>query len=586
MTRRRSRTFIAAGGVLAVVGALALPVAASAAPGDDILVFSNGSVVDTTPGQEYDMISAAITAGGFDVEPFDGGDGSQAAWETALTDIEVFVLPEQEPGSVYDPGSPPSWMSTDAFDAIIDWVQAGGTMLISGSCSYDQAGSLFFFNAAIGVDYTNVLGNCTELSITDRFISDTELPDALTYANGNYTLDLGDFSEAQLAPLTVWYAGATCAQEQLSAGVFAAGDGQIAFDAWDYYPDSGVDQASWDEVLVSLIDGNAAASSWEPSGDGAGPEPGSVTATTAEGESLYSINSTLCGEEEAVVYQVDPETAMAAPTTGVSNEGWAYQGAWDPTTETAYLPYDDFDEEELVLAIVDPTTGVITPVAEFSTSDPDIEYLDNVYGLAIGSDGAAYLFAEIYDGDEDWMALFSVDLETAELTTIRIYGDEDLNDPNGFAVNPVDGTFYAMEEDDVDDAAFELFEVDVETGDLTSVGFVESPSIEESSDSNALQIGVDGTFWFSFDIYSSDYDREVSVIATFLLADFDGGVVTASESGILTDDQMWTGSLLLVPGAQLAATGAETELPLGVAALLLLLGTALITARLIRRRTA
>lgn len=585
MTRSRSLALAAGVGALSVFGALAVPLAASAAPGDDVLIFSNGSVVDTTAGSELAMITAAITAGGFDATQFDGGDGSLSAWQAALTDIEAFVLPEQERGNVYDPVSPPSWMSEDAFDAVIDWVRAGGTMLISGTCRYDQGGSLYFINEAVGVDYTDTLGDCQEVGEATRWISDTDLPASLPYANGNYTLDLGDFSAAQLAPLTVWYSGTYCGQEQLSIGEFAAGDGRIAFDAWDYFPDESAYQADWNEVLVSLLDGNSAPSTWDPDASADGPEPGSVTATTESGDALYSINNEWCGDDTRV-YQIDPETAFAAPTSGATTPGWAYQGAWNPIAEIGYLPYYSDTVDGLVLATVDPVSGEIAILDEFTWTDPDIMSIDTMYGLAIGSDGSAYVFAQADDGDTAWMVLFSVNLETAELTVIKEYGEEDLNEPNGFAVNPVDGAFYAIEEDDVDDVAFELFRVDVETGDLTSLGLIESPSIESSSDSNALQVGSDGTFWFSFDIYDPATDDDVSVLASFALGEMSGGVVVAHEAGVLTDEAMWTGSLLIVPADELAATGPVVEVPLGVATFLMLIGAGLMTARLMRRRVA
>ena len=86
LTARRSRAAVLVGTAV-LLGAIAAPLPAAAAPGDDVLVFSNASVVDTGPGVdggEYEWISAAITAGGYDVVPFDGGDGSALAWTTAM----------------------------------------------------------------------------------------------------------------------------------------------------------------------------------------------------------------------------------------------------------------------------------------------------------------------------------------------------------------------------------------------------------------------------------------------------------------------------------------------------------------------
>ena len=99
----RSLRSVAIGAVLAVVATpfLALT-AATAAPGDDVLVFSNPNVVDTSPAAvegELRNVVAALEDIGFAVTEFDGGDGSAAAWTAALAGIESVVFPESERGT-------------------------------------------------------------------------------------------------------------------------------------------------------------------------------------------------------------------------------------------------------------------------------------------------------------------------------------------------------------------------------------------------------------------------------------------------------------------------------------------------------
>ena len=67
------------------------------------------------------------------------------------------------------------------------------------------------------------------------------MPATLPWVNGIYTMTLSDFTAPQLAPLTVWYSGEFidgCEGEltdELAAGVFAAGSGRVAIEAWDYF---------------------------------------------------------------------------------------------------------------------------------------------------------------------------------------------------------------------------------------------------------------------------------------------------------------------------------------------------------------
>ncbi len=560
---------------IALVSAIAVPLPAASAPGDDVLVFSNGSVVDTSSGAEYDQISAAITAAGFDVTPFDGGDGSALAWTTALTDIEVFVLPEQEPGQFYTPGSPSAWLSEAAKDALIDWVQAGGTMLQSAACG---GADITILSEATGLDFSDSVDHCSAIDPSPRWISDAALPASLDTPSATDSFDLGDMTEAQLDLTTVWYASDTCG-DYMSAGVFTVESGGFAFLGWDYFP-AGNDATSWNAVLAAMIDGNPAASTWAPPVPPAPKDP--ITTTTSAGETLYTVSeSDPCDDLIQQFFRVDPGTALAAPVGDNEIFGDASQGAWDPITETAFFPFYNDDEGEYFLMTVDPTTGAFTEVGEFTIDD--LDYFEEVFSIAIGPDGSAYLMAELeIDGTYYGLALFSLDLTDASLTFIASIDDDLLDEPNGFAVDPTTGLFYAFEED-----TRELFQVNVTTGALTLLGVLDAPSVDlsgSSSDVTALQIGADGTFWVVFDEADASFE-DAGMLATFTLADISGGVISATEVGIITDGPIPSWSLLLVPGApELAATGPAADGLLTGSVLLLLLGGVLVGFRTLRRR--
>lgn len=581
---RRSRSAVLIGSIV-LIGAIAAPLPATAAPGDDVLVFSNSNVVDTSPGidgGEYEWISAAITAAGFDVFPFDGGDGTAAAWTTALTDIEVFVLPEQEQGDFYDPLNPPAWLSEAAKDVLVDWIQAGGAMLQSSAC---DASEITILNEAVGVSYSNVV-DCSSSSSAPRWIDDAALPAALPYANGTYGIDLTSMSVAQLAPLSVWYAGEYedgCTGgtgETLAAGVFSAGSGRVAFEAWDYYNDGSAGQADWNAVLASLIHGNAAASTWAPATPPEPPAPKApVTATTAAGESFFTLSQVSDCDDEHQLFRLDPNTALAAPVGDAQLDGDATQGAWDRVSGAAYFPFEDFTDGEFYLMTVDTATGEFATVGEFSFVG--LDYFDEIFSLAIGTDGSAYLMAEVGTDDTYYeLALFSLDLTDASLTFIAELDDDLLDEPNGFAVDPRSGLFYAFEED-----TLELFRVNVASGALTLLGQLDSPSVDEGdSDLTALQIGADGTFWAVFDEAVGESNSNAGMLVRFTLADISGGVVSATEVGIITDDPIPSWSLLLVPSLELAATGPAGDGLLTGSIILLLLGGTLVGARVLRHR--
>jgi len=579
LTRRIRATAVL--GALTMVGALAVPLPAAAAPGDDVLVFSNPSVVDTgvgVDGGEFEWLSAALTAAGYDVTPFDGGDGSALAWTTALTDIEVFVLPEQENGTFYDPSNPPSWLSTDAHDALVAWIQGGGSMVQSYACSGSEISVL---NAATGQDYSSSL-DCNGTTAT-RYLNDAALPATLDTPSATAGFTLTGMSDEQRDAITVWYAGVVIecgptGDDVMTAGVFAAGSGTVSYLGWDYFNDTSGDQASWNAVLASMVDGNAAASTWMPSAVPSPTPKPTVGGTTAAGETLYTISPFTSCDSEHVLMRLDPASALATPVGSAEIDGDAKQGAWSAADGVGYFPFFDFDIGEDVLMAVDPSTGAFTFEGEIA--GPDVDYFDEVYSLAIGLDGQAYLMARAeVDGTYYDVALFSIDVTDASVAFIAPIDDDLLDEPNGFAVDPQTGFFYAFEEDDLT-----LFQVNVDTGALTEFGVLDSASITGSTDVTALQIGVDGTFWVVFDEVAGELDDSVGMLATFRLADISGGDIPTTEVGVITDDPVPSWSLLLVSSLELAATGSVADaslllVALGIALMLLLAGTIVLRRR-------
>jgi len=200
------------------------------------------------------------------VTEFTGGDGSAAAWTAALAGVESVVFPETERGTLYATGVDGSdaWLSDAAAVALGTWVQGGGTVLLSTITSGD-GGDLV--SVLSGVDYTgswNTSGGAG--SSAPRVIADASLPATLPYADGTYPVNISAWTPEQLDPLTAWYLDGG----SLWAGEIAAGDGTIAVESYDYYPEpgdsgncdvGGQSQSSlelihqWNIVVSGLLDG-------------------------------------------------------------------------------------------------------------------------------------------------------------------------------------------------------------------------------------------------------------------------------------------------------------------------------------------
>jgi LPXTG-motif cell wall-anchored protein len=238
----------AVGAVIALVVAPFLAAtSAVAATGQNVLVFVNGSVSDTSPGQEVDQTITALEADDSTVTTFDGGDGSESAWVAALTGIDVIVFPDAESGGAYYAPGGTAWMSDDALAALVDWVEAGGDVVVMGTYGSTVAGD--FFEALSGLPFSSVWAVTDGLTPLQRVGGDTSLPASLDYADGTYPIvDVASWPTALTATLTPLYV--TSDGDGLGVGRWTLGTGSFSYNAWDYYPWFGatVDPSEADNV--------------------------------------------------------------------------------------------------------------------------------------------------------------------------------------------------------------------------------------------------------------------------------------------------------------------------------------------------
>lgn len=277
-----TRAALAATGTLALSAALVLAGAGaaqaypSAVAEVDAVVFSNGNVVDDTPGGEFENITGDLeTYGLASVVLFDGGDGSAAAWTAALAGVELFVLPEQESGNFFTTGGSP-WASDAAIAVIKAWVEAGNLFIVAGSESYTESGeggSDYYGSAplmsaltclAIANEELYTLGFDGE-DLGPDYILEVDLggtaPDPLPSRNGTYPL-VADVFSAPLTAITtpIYTADVTVGGGQvlntLGAATFGVGNGAVIYLAYDwYFPTEDSGSAEWYNVLQLAVAG-------------------------------------------------------------------------------------------------------------------------------------------------------------------------------------------------------------------------------------------------------------------------------------------------------------------------------------------
>ncbi len=255
----RSLRAVAIGAALAIAATPFLGLtAATAAPGQAVLVFANGAVSDDNPGAEIDQTIAGLEANDATVTTFDGGDGSAAAWTAALTDIDVLVFPEAERGQPYYTPGGTAWISDDAVAVIAGWTEAGGDVILMGTILSNAPAVLL--DALSGLDFSSVWAvddGGTPLQLVDPT---TGLPAELEYADGTYPIiDVDSWPAALTDGLTPIYL--TADGTGLGIGRWTLGAGSFSYYAWDFFPwfDPSVPETlevveAWYAALGELLD--------------------------------------------------------------------------------------------------------------------------------------------------------------------------------------------------------------------------------------------------------------------------------------------------------------------------------------------
>ena len=288
------------------------------------------------------------------------------------------------------------------------------------------------------------------------------------------------------------------------------------------------------------------------------------------GDSMYTISCDALVDiyNDWQLMSVAPTTAVSTPIgDGTGNQdldSCADQPAYDASTGKSYYVQITFDGEvHWALASVNVSTGASTTVAEFLWENGEFPTLPRIDAIAIAPDGTAYA---IGDG-----TLWTLDLTNATVEPIG----ETLS-AQAFASDPRTGEFYAIE------YGGDVYSFDdiANSGAVTFVGSITHPDLDLDGDVTgvrALQIDGGGTFWIVVDTREGFSDLWSFTPAT---------LTSPVLSGLLTDDPFFSQALLIIPGAALAATGADLSLVpylAGGAALAVIAGGAVL---LIRRRRA
>jgi hypothetical protein len=301
------------------------------------------------------------------------------------------------------------------------------------------------------------------------------------------------------------------------------------------------------------------------------------------GSTLHAISS----DTNFTLLTVDAATATATQIGDGTPEleaELAFQAAWNPVTSTAYYSVEGLEPARLTT--IDLETGDSTPVGVF-TLNGERQGIDS---MAIGNDGAAYAIQDT--------KLYSLALDTGALTEIGEFTTPGASALLGFSVDPTTGLFYAIS------TGGRVFQVDVKTAAATLLGRVALRGIF------SLQIDTAGVLWMEV-----DSDGGTSLIASATLADLAGSSV-ASGTLATADQTVYTQSLLYVPGPvvpaeppvvqppvvqppavapvtpvtppapKLANTGVDAAPIAGGAALVALLGLALLVPAIRRRASA
>lgn len=300
----------------------------------------------------------------------------------------------------------------------------------------------------------------------------------------------------------------------------------------------------------------------------ASPAAAAGTRTLPDDNSLYGVTCPYYSDATAQtpsnqVITIDEQTAEAtAIGSGTEIEGTNCAGSatLDPTTGTYYGLAAVGNDSFSILVTVDLATGVSTKVADITLFDISAD----LQSMAIGLDGSAYGLS----GGE----LFSINLSDGTLTPVGL----SVPDVHGFVSDPVTGLFYA-----VDNYGY-LYEITVADGNYSGIGQLPFISDQEVY---ALTMDTNGVFWMERDVETSDeYQAE---LWSFTLVD---PVGSGELAGVITLGAIAPYAMSLAVGPAyvapaLANTGVNTEVPLGTAVVVLVIGAALLTVARRRVRT-
>ena len=285
-------------------------------------------------------------------------------------------------------------------------------------------------------------------------------------------------------------------------------------------------------VALSIVPALPAAASALPSGD-----------------DMYTIS---WDDNPGQLYSVDASSAITTPIgeglTEAPNPGpnpediedtYTLGAAHDPSSDTVYF-VQVFEMEwqsdrwlESWLGVMDLSTGHSELIAPF---DDDLE----VVSLAISPDGSAYTIAG--DTMNFSGALYSVDLETAELHRVNYEADGELVTAFAYSLS-ADG-FYAVGQ------TGSVYSVNVGTGEFTQIGELAIEDLTDGSSPGvtALQFDLTGTAWLV--VQTDEYE---SLLVAFLMgpenpdfvvigefegydAEYDEGWDVSTYSLVITND--------------------------------------------------
>ncbi len=213
-----------------------------------IAVFDNNNYVDSSNGYwaESDNIQATLTSQGHSVSAFT--DESSAGFKTALANVNVLIMPEEENGSYTN-------LSVEAKETIHDFVSDGGTLVINSAYeSYDTAflNQMFGWSLSDGGIFYSDGGHSfgiTSDAIGTRYEG---APSTLPDNDGTYTIATSSLPEGALN----LYDDGSGNTAMFSITV---GNGTVVFLAYDWYnaaPVGGYD-GGWLDILNLAVSGNS-----------------------------------------------------------------------------------------------------------------------------------------------------------------------------------------------------------------------------------------------------------------------------------------------------------------------------------------